>query len=226
MDVGIPQKAGYRFVKWILYADYGTDKNNGGKNQNPVNISNWNSDAETAPNDPKVYADIDADTLITFTGDTLTTLQNFGDITLVAIFEPQFTDLTISVNGGEFGKDPDQSFIFTISGKPLDTSLSDFTMDVVITADKTSVTVKHLPVGDYTITEKTGWSWRYAVNDVDVDKATNTSTVTNGIGFTMLNPEETESVTFTQNRTNQYWLSGDDYCVNWWTSSGVQKKDD
>lgn len=226
VNIGIPQKPGYRFAKWILYADYGTDKNNGGKNQNPVNISNWNSDAETKPSDPKVYADIDADTLRTFTDGTLSTLQNFGDITLVAIFEPQFTDLTITVQGSEFSKDPNQSFIFTISGDPLDASLDDFTMDVVITADKEQVTVKHLPVGDYTVTEKTDWSWRYAVDGVEVDKATSNSAAASGVSFTMLDPETTASVTFTQERTNQYWLSGDAYCANWGTLTGVQRKDD
>ena len=215
-------KSGYKFIGWLIYAD-------------TTKISNWNADpVENCDADPLVFisseevktlSNIQQPSAALWTG---VIDRNFGDVTLVAIFEPQFTDLTIIVQGDEFGKDPNQSFIFTVSGKPLDDSLDDFTMEVVITADKEHVTVKHLPIGDYTVTEKTGWSWRYDVNDVEVeDAASPGSEVTDGISFTMLDPEKTANVTFTQSRTNPYWLSGDAYCANWWTpADGVQRKED
>ena len=203
-----PTKSGYKFMGWKIYAS-------------KAEMSNWGLDASVNP--PTKLTDLAEQD---YWNGSMS--RNFGDITLVAIFEPQFTDLTIIVQGSEFRKDPSQSFIFTIFGNPLDDSLDDFTMEVVITADKEQVTVTHLPVGDYTITEKTGWSWRYDVSGVEVKNAANTgSAVTGGINFTMLDPEKTANVTFTQNRANQYWLSGDDYCANWWTpTDGVQKKDD
>ncbi len=90
-----------------------------------------------------------------------------------------------------------QSTIYTVKG----TSHSgvDVDMEVVI-VDNGSVTIKDIPVGNYTVTEKVNWSWRY-----DATEATKTVTVTGG---------NTATADFQNNRNRIYWLSGDNYALN------------
>lgn len=97
------------------------------------------------------------------------------------------------------GIDENQSFTFHITGP------NDFEMDVVIQGDG-SAKVVSLPVGetDYTVTEVSDWSWRYEPTSsetatVDFDKAV----------------DGVVTVTFTNNRNENKWLSGDSYCENW-----------
>ena len=75
-----------------------------------------------------------------------------------------------------------------------------------------SVTIKGLKVGTtYTITEDTGWSWRYTPEDgeqektLDVDKSKNT-------------------VIFSNERTEPKWLNGCSWAENNW-ASGKKKTD-
>ncbi len=58
-----------------------------------------------------------------------------------------------------------------------------------------SVTVTGLPVGSYTVTELTGWSWRY-----EPDRAS---------AAVVLQPGKDNTVTFMNEKTNLYWLDGD-----------------
>lgn len=97
------------------------------------------------------------------------------------------------------GIDENQSFTFHITGP------NNFEMDVVIQGDG-SAKVVSLPVGetDYTVTEVSDWSWRYEPTSsetatVDFDKAV----------------DGVVTVTFTNNRNEDKWLSGDSYCENW-----------
>lgn len=68
------------------------------------------------------------------------------------------TDLTITT-ASTASSDSDQTFIFSIKGKSgTDTAGIDLTVTV---QGNGSVTVTKLPVGEYTVTELTDWSWRY-----------------------------------------------------------------
>lgn len=73
-----------------------------------------------------------------------------------ALFEPIRADLVISktVSGGS-----SDSFLFRVKGTD-GTATADVDITVSIKGSD-SVTVKDLPVGDYTVSELTEWSWRY-----------------------------------------------------------------
>lgn len=119
--------------------------------------------------------------------------------TYYAKFEPDVADLTISKRGCDEDIDEHQSFIFTVTGE----GLPDEGLKVVVKGND-SVTIKGLKVGTtYTITEDTGWSWRYTPEDgeqkktLDVDKSKNT-------------------VIFSNERTEPKWLNGCSIKVNNW----------
>ena len=103
--------------------------------------------------------------------------------------------------------DPNQSFIFDIyDGNTLVT-----TVTVNSTTDW-KVVVDGLTVGkQYTVTEKADWSWRYGYKSVAVKNATITGNVTNGAQITL---GLDGTITFTNIRSNEYWLDGDSYKVN------------
>ena len=83
-------------------------------------------------------------------------------------------------------------------------------MDLIVTAGAgESVTVNGLKVGkSYTVTEVTDWSWRYTP-----DRSSKSVTLSPG-GAT---------VTFTNNRTKDKWLSGSAYADNNWAKSPADK---
>mgnify|MGYP000283646624 FL=1 len=62
------------------------------------------------------------------------------------------------------------------------------------------MTIKGLKIGTYTVTEVTGWSWRYTPDG-------NGKTIT-------LQPAQTNEVTFANTRSNDKWLGGDAYSQN------------
>ena len=109
-------------------------------------------------------------------------------------------DLTIKKTGTQ-DIDENQSFVFEV--KKDDDS---FSMDVVICGNS-SVTIKGLKPGTYTVTEEIGWSWRYTPNE-------------NG---KKVEPENAENgvvtVTFTNTREKIKWLNGGAWCKNLWGTS-------
>ena len=111
------------------------------------------------------------------------------------------TSLTIKKLGCS-SLDENQSFIFTVVGP------DDSTIDVVIKGNG-SVTINGLKIGTYTVIENTDWSWRYT--PVDSEKEITLKADGN-------------EITFTNNRTEPYWLSGDCLAENRWNgnSSNVQ----
>lgn len=120
------------------------------------------------------------------------------DATYYAKFEPDVADLTISKSGCA-DIDENQSFIFTVTGEGLPAE----GLKVVVTGNG-SVTITGLKVGTtYTITEDTGWSWRYTPTAkeqkkmLDVDKTKNT-------------------VIFSNSRNEDRWLNGCSIKVNNW----------
>lgn len=87
-------------------------------------------------------------------------------------------DLTIEKTGTHI--DQNQTFVFHVKGNN-----NDVDMQVVITG-KGQQTIKNLPMGSYTITEDTGWSWKYtpknnnlSVTDEDIRDGTATVTFEN-----------------------------------------------
>lgn len=107
------------------------------------------------------------------------------------------------------GEEEVQSSIFEITGP------EGFDKMQVVIPGNASVTIKNVPIGEYTITELTNWSWRYEPSE-SLKKVTVISVWTTG----------ENQVSFENKRTQQYWLSGDNYCENRWNAEGkVEEKD-
>ena len=110
-------------------------------------------------------------------------------------------DLVITKTGRQ-GIDENQAFVFRVQGPDVD-------MYVTIRFDNdnkasNSVTIKGLKVGNYTVTEQTGWSWRYTPT-----AGTKTFTPNSAI----------YEVKFDNNRNKTLWLNGCSWAVNNWGSS-------
>ena len=110
-------------------------------------------------------------------------------------------DLTIekkAANGSTI--DPNQTFVFKVthngSGK---------TMEIVITGEGQK-TVKGLPMGSYTITEDTGWSWQY--RPIEPTQ-------------TIIVSETSRTVTFENETAPTNWLTSLAKALNVWSSDGT-----
>ena len=127
--------------------------------------------------------------------------------TYYAKFEYNLTSLTIKKTGWQ-SIDPNQTFIFNISGNGLN-------LDVTVHRDNEGnwkTKIDGLTVGEtYTITEKTDWSWRYDYKSVAMTNATLVENLTNGATITL---GLDGTITFTNERGNEQWLDGDSWCDN------------
>lgn len=120
---------------------------------------------------------------------------NFADCTFNSeqcefIVHIKSFDLTINKVVQDANLDPNQTFVFTVTGP------NGFSMEVVIKGNG-STTITNLPAGDYTVTEDTGWSWRYTPS-----------------GNELIGSPESPEVIFSNTRTNDNWLDGNAYCEN------------
>lgn len=110
-------------------------------------------------------------------------------------------DLTI-VKSAKTGTtiDPNQTFVFKVKNND-----NGKTMEIVITGEGQK-TVKSLPMGSYTITEDTGWSWQYR-------PTADTQTITVS--------ETSKTVTFENEKTPTNWLTSLAKALNVWSSDGT-----
>lgn len=101
--------------------------------------------------------------------------------------------LTITKRGGESGS----NYIFKLSGVGND--LASAVNTVVSVGNDGTVTIKGLPIGTYTVTEDSGWSWRYGADEKKVE----------------LSPtSDAASVTVVNERVNGNWLDAEDVVTN------------
>lgn len=98
------------------------------------------------------------------------------------------------------------SFIFNVVGK----GNVPYNAQVVITGNG-SATLTGLPVGDYTVTEDTGWSWRYKS---DNSKATTT----------LSSAKDNDSVTITNKLDDNRWLGDETFVINKCEKSNEKSK--
>lgn len=122
---------------------------------------------------------------------------------IVFIYYPTLTTLNIRKTGFD-AADAGTTFIFRIKGTDENTKNIDLRVTIhgyVSGGDVPNVTVADLPVGSYTVTEKSDWSWRYQPK--------------NGEQPITLDPDGTKNVlTFENERKDGQWLSGDAYNTN------------
>lgn len=88
-----------------------------------------------------------------------------------------------------------EGFIFNVSGP------QSFRVSV---QGNGSVTITGLPLGTYTVTEDTGWSWRYKDG----------VTISDDGSVTLTEENNTAEVTVTNTKTNKYLLDGNAYAQN------------
>lgn len=117
---------------------------------------------------------------------------------IVFIYDPTLTTLTIQKQGCE-DIDENQTFLFHVKGSPADPNTKDIDLTVTVHGNG-QTTVTDLPVGNYTVTEETEWSWRYTPQSGAERK------VTVGVGGL--------TVQYQNSRTQTQWLDGDNYNVN------------
>ena len=123
-------------------------------------------------------------------------VMGYEAATYYAKFEYNLTSLTITKNGWE-SIDEHQSFIFKVTGE----GLPNDGLKVTITPSvNDSVTITGLTVGkEYTVTEESGWSWRYSA----------------GTGSKILEADATQNViTINNDRNKNQWLNGCAYAPN------------
>lgn len=116
----------------------------------------------------------------------------WSDTTYYAKLAALETDLTITTRGTA-SVDTDQAFVFRIRGTAgTDTAGIDLTVTVI---GNDSVTVTKLPVGQYTVTELTDWSWRY--ENAAAERAVN-----------LTYNDGANEIVFENSRENGRWLDG------------------
>lgn len=131
--------------------------------------------------------------------------EGYGAATYYAKFELDVFDLTITKAGKNI--DPNQTFVFHVKGNN-----NDVNMQVVITGTNKQV-IKNLPVGDYTITEDTSWSWKYTPVDGD-EKTLMTSDIEKGAA----------TVTFENKNNGTNWLTSLAQVINTWATGKAELK--
>lgn len=134
----------------------------------------------------------------------------------VNIYEPLYGNLTIAKQG--ITSSDQQSSLFRLEGTSV--TGEKISLELVI-AGNASKTIWHIPVGNYTVTEITDWSWRYELNNIAVknDKKPEINLDEKKITFDLTSAGE--QVTFTNTLNDNNWLSGDTYCKNWWNTEGT-----
>lgn len=98
--------------------------------------------------------------------------------------------------------DPNQTFVFRVKGNN-----NDVDMQVVITGASKQV-IKNLPVGEYTITEDTNWSWKYTPTSKDQPVTKND--IKDGAA----------TVTFENENNGTNWLTSLAEVINKWSTKG------
>lgn len=130
-----------------------------------------------------------------------------GDEEFIVHVINALTSLTIKKTGAA-DIDVNQSFLFTVTGK-------DINLTVTVHGNGSTI-IDGLVIGnEYTITEKTDWSWRYSFSKWEHLKnssdTTTTAGTTNGATITI---GLDGTITFTNTRNEDKWLDGDSWCNN------------
>lgn len=121
------------------------------------------------------------------------TTEAYEAATYYAKFDYAVADLTIKQVGGI--ADENQTFIYVVTGGDLPAS----GIKVAVKGNS-SVTIKNLKIGSYTVTEETNWNWRCGT-------AGGSQSIT-------LQGAQTNEVSFTKNNVSNFkWLSGNAYSV-------------
>ncbi len=120
--------------------------------------------------------------------------------------------ITKSINKNEGKLYGARDFVFNVKGKNDSNKNIDINVVVHVDNNKTagSTVVKGLPIGTYTVTEDTTWSWRYTLQGVENGSgSTGTVVYTNGNNFATYTPTggASNEIVFTNSFMHAKWLS-------------------
>lgn len=119
-----------------------------------------------------------------------------GEEHFYALFEPIYGNLQINktVAGGE--GDSGDTFLFRVKGKDHNNKHIDIIVSITDASPNVdTVLLNKVPIGNYTVTELTDWSWEYTANAKNL-------TVT-------VEEDKTANVTFTNTPKPSNWLNGE-----------------
>lgn len=138
-------------------------------------------------------------------------VMGYEAATYYAKFDYDITDLTITKTYADGApKDPNQSAVFVVIGGDLGEGLT----VVLNKGNNFKVVIKGLKVGTtYTVTEKTGWTWRYTTDP----------TSQNSQSIQLVANEGNNTITFTNKLDNNKWLTGGAWCDNVWGNNRPDK---
>ena len=138
-------------------------------------------------------------------------VMGYEAATYYAKFDYDITDLTITKTYADGApKDPNQSAVFVVTGGDLGEGLT----VVLNKGNNCKVVIKGLKVGTtYTVTEKTGWTWRYTTDP----------TSQNSQSIQLVANEGNNTITFTNKLDNNKWLTGGAWCDNVWGNNRPDK---
>ena len=138
-------------------------------------------------------------------------VMGYEAATYYAKFDYDITDLTITKTYADGApKDPNQSAVFVVTGGDLGEGLT----VVLNKGNNFKVVIKGLKVGTtYTVTEKTGWTWRYTTDP----------TSQNSQSIQLVANEGNNTITFTNKLDNNKWLTGGAWCDNVWGNNHPDK---
>ena len=134
-----------------------------------------------------------------------------GDAEFIVHVINALTSLTIKKTGAA-DIDVNQSFLFTVTGKDADGK--DINLTVTVHGNGSTI-IDGLVIGnEYTITEKTDWSWRYKFSKWVFDSDAVASKEGNTNNAKVILGSKNNTITFTNTRDEVKWLDGDSWCNN------------
>jgi len=185
-----PEKEYYNFIGWSLTASEDTK-------------TNW--ETYYPEGEKSVFYSVENPE----SGWDLNIGTHFGDITLTAIYETIMADIQINISNSMA---KNQSYILNIKGTQNNTE--EFTpLKVATITDEngsSSVIIKDIPIGTYTVELQSDWSWRYDLSEHNIQSATNIkldeSQETHIVNFEEFNIKNNSWLNHTQNKlANLYW---------------------
>ena len=120
------------------------------------------------------------------------------------VVHPKFCTLTVNKSVAKTYSNND-SFIFNVVGK----GNVPYNAQVVITGNGRA-TLTGLPVGNYTVTEDTAWSWRYTCDNSSASTTLSAS-------------KDNDSLTITNKLTENNWLGNETFVINKCESKTIEK---
>lgn len=138
--------------------------------------------------------------------------SDLNEVHYYALFEPIYTDFTITKSGVS-ADDGNRSFLFNVKGHGKFEYI-----DVTVTVQgNSSVVIKDLPVGTYTVTEITSWSWEYSANGVSTTNISDPTIISASQIEVTLEEKDGQQITFTNEDKDPNWLNGENYNENQFT---------